>query len=64
VGIARRAFYPRPSDEGDAVSDPWEDEGYSGEDDWESQESVATDLEDDFEVDEDSEPEDDEIEGA
>lgn len=33
------------------MSDPWEDEGYAGEDDWESSESVATDLEDDDELD-------------
>ena len=46
------------------MSDPWEDEGYSGEDDWESQESVAADLEDEFELDEDAQPVDDETEGA
>ena len=44
------------------MSDPWEDEGYTGEDDWESQESVASDLEDDFELDEDAEIEGEELE--
>ena len=44
------------------MSDPWEDEGYTGEDDWESQESVAADLEDDFELDEDADLEGEELE--
>jgi hypothetical protein len=39
------------------MSDPWEDEGYAGEDDWESSESVESDVEDDVELDE-SEPDD------
>jgi hypothetical protein len=40
------------------VSDPWEDEGYAGEDDWESSESVESDLEDGAELDEPDESED------
>jgi hypothetical protein len=29
-----------------ATGDPWEDEGFGGEDDWASQESLESDLED------------------
>jgi hypothetical protein len=29
------------------TGDPWEDEGFGGEDDWESGESLETDVEDD-----------------
>jgi hypothetical protein len=29
------------------VSDPWEDEGFGGEDDWAGDTSLAADLEDD-----------------
>jgi hypothetical protein len=39
------------------MSDPWEDEGFGGEDDWEAAESLETDLEDDDE----GELEDDEL---
>ena len=34
------------------MSDPWEDEGYAGEDDWEAKESVESDLEDEFDIEE------------
>jgi hypothetical protein len=37
------------------VSDPWEDEGFGGEDDWAASESLETDLEntdDDVELEE------------
>ena len=30
-------------------SDPWEDEGFGGEDDWEGRESMESDLEDESE---------------
>ncbi len=33
------------------MSDPWEDEGYAGEDDWEGSESVESDVEDELELD-------------
>jgi len=29
------------------MSDPWEDEGFGGEDDWEAPESLELDIEDD-----------------
>jgi hypothetical protein len=29
------------------VSDPWDDEGFGGEDDWEGSQSLESDLEDD-----------------
>ena len=29
-----------------STADPWEDEGFGGEDDWEAPESLETDLED------------------
>jgi hypothetical protein len=29
-----------------ATGDPWEDEGFGGEDDWAAQESLESDLED------------------
>jgi hypothetical protein len=46
------------------VSDPWEDEGFGAEDDWQGKESLESDLEDEDEdelqladlEDEDSEP--------
>jgi hypothetical protein len=42
------------------MSDPWEDEGFGGEDDWEGRESLEADLEDENEEDlEPEEPEDD-----
>ena len=31
----------------DSTGDPWGDEGFGGEDDWEGKESLETDLEDD-----------------
>ena len=34
------------------MSDPWEDEGFGGEDDWEGKESVDADLEDELELEE------------
>lgn len=40
--------------------DPWEDEGFAGEDDW-GEESIAADLEEDQpleDADDDAEPED------
>jgi hypothetical protein len=40
-----------------STSDPWEDEGFGGEDDWAGTESLEADLEDD---DENEEPELDE----
>jgi hypothetical protein len=43
------------------VSDPWEDEGFADEDDWEGGESVQADLEDEPEpVDEEAPGEDEE----
>jgi hypothetical protein len=46
------------------TGDPWEDEGFGGEDDWASDESLETDLEDDEDLelglddeDEDADPE-------
>ena len=30
-----------------STADPWEDEGFGGEDDWEARESLESDLEDD-----------------
>jgi hypothetical protein len=41
------------------MGDPWEDEGFGGEDDWEGKESVEADLEDERE---DDELEDEELE--
>jgi hypothetical protein len=41
------------------MSDAWEDEGYAGEDDWESMESVAADLEDELELELEDEPDGD-----
>ena len=44
------------------MSDPWEDEGFGGEDDWAGAESLEADLE---EEDESEDPlEDDEVEDA
>jgi hypothetical protein len=44
------------------VSDPWEDEGFGGEDDWQAQESIASGLEDDGEDEPElDEPGDDEL---
>ena len=34
------------------MSDPWEDEGFGGEDDWAGSESIESDVEDDEEEDE------------
>jgi hypothetical protein len=34
------------------MSDPWEDEGFGAEDDWQARESLESDLEDDDEEDE------------
>jgi hypothetical protein len=34
----------------DSTGDPWGDEGFGGEDDWEGKESLETDLEDDDEL--------------
>jgi hypothetical protein len=40
------------------VGDPWQDEGYEGEDDWdEGKESLETDLEDGFDEPEELEEE-------
>jgi hypothetical protein len=45
------------------MSDPWEDEGFGGEDDWESGESLESDVEDEDELDLELEGlEDDELE--
>jgi hypothetical protein len=46
------------------MSDPWEDEGFGGEDDWAGKESLESDLEDgeDEELDLELELEDDELE--
>ena len=41
--------------------DPWEDEGFGGEDDWAAQESLETDLEDEDDT-EAGEPDDGEDE--
>ena len=42
------------------MGDPWEDEGFGGEDDWEGKESVEADLEDELDDDElEAETEDD-----
>jgi hypothetical protein len=42
------------------MSEPWEDEGFGGEDDWEGKESVEADLEDELDDDElEAETEDD-----
>jgi hypothetical protein len=44
------------------MSDPWEDEGFGAEDDWQGKESLESDLEDEDDLqiaeleDEDSEP--------
>jgi hypothetical protein len=43
------------------VSDPWEDEGFGGEDDWAGTESLEAALEDDDEDDLDLEGLDDEL---
>jgi hypothetical protein len=32
-----------------STGDPWEDEGFGGEDDWDGRESLAADLEDEDE---------------
>jgi hypothetical protein len=46
------------------MSDPWEDEGFGGEDDWEAPESLETGLEDEDDGELDLEElEDDEFEG-
>ncbi len=34
------------------MSDPWEDEGFGAEDDWQARESLESDLEDEDEEDE------------
>ena len=34
----------------DSTGDPWGDEGFGGEDDWEGKESLETDVEDDDEL--------------
>jgi hypothetical protein len=41
------------------MSDAWDDEGFSGEDDWEGKESVETDLEDADDLDPDADAADD-----
>jgi hypothetical protein len=33
------------------TADPWEDEGFGGEDDWASDESIETDVEDEDDLD-------------
>jgi hypothetical protein len=33
-----------------STGDPWEDEGFGGEDDWEGKESLEADLEDEDEL--------------
>lgn len=38
------------------MSDPWEDEGFGGEDDWAGAESLETDVEDTDETEDDLEP--------
>ena len=44
------------------MSEPWEDEGFGGEDDWEGKESVEADLEDELDDDElEAETEDDAV---
>ena len=50
------------------MGDPWADEGFGGEDDWEGKESVGADVENELELDleeldelEDDELEDDEL---
>jgi hypothetical protein len=45
------------------MGDPWADEGFGGEDDWEGKESIGADVEDDLELDlgEPDELEDDEL---
>ena len=48
-----------------SIGDPWADEGFGGEDDWEGKESVGSDLEDDeidLELEEPDDLEDDELE--
>jgi hypothetical protein len=45
------------------MGDPWEDEGFGAEDDWESKESLEVDLEDDDDEDELELEELDEYEG-
>jgi hypothetical protein len=40
-----------------SMSDPWEDEGFGGEDDWAGTESLEAALEDEDETEEDLEPE-------
>jgi hypothetical protein len=39
-----------------STSDPWEDEGFGGEDDWAGTESLETDVEDEDETEDDLEP--------
>lgn len=43
------------------MGDPWEDEGYAGEDDWEGSESVEADLEDDALGDDDDDEDEEEL---
>jgi hypothetical protein len=38
------------------MSDPWADEGFGGEDDWEGRESIESDLEDEGDGDDEAEP--------
>ncbi len=38
------------------MSDPWEDEGFGGEDDWAGPESLVAALEDEHETEDDLEP--------
>ena len=44
-----------------STGDPWEDEGFGAEDDWEGKESVEADLEDEDEL--ELPEEDDELDG-
>jgi len=45
-----------------STSDPWEDEGFGGEDDWEGRESLEADLEDADEAEEEEDLEPDMLE--
>jgi len=49
------------------VGDPWADEGFGGDDDWEGKESVESDIDDDGEPEREDEDDDsavDDSEGA
>jgi hypothetical protein len=46
-----------------AAIDPWEDEGFGGEDDWEAPESLESDLEDDDDAELESLDDEEEVEG-